>query len=104
MKGQQILLWLLAILVALHTFTTMVTYPEFHVLEHTEFQKLQNKVSMLDSDSKKEVNMELIKGKWNGQYGKNLAERTLLIDCTMLLLLGALILKSRRGDKATPSA
>src|SRR5438093_1351068 len=76
MRTGRIPLWSVAILLFAHCFIAMVTLPEFHALGQTEFQQYLDKTIALSAASKEAVQMELIKGRWNGQYGENLAERT----------------------------
>src|SRR5882724_10723180 len=84
MRNKPILLLFLVILVALHGCITLVTVPEFHVLDNAEFQKHLDKISTL-TDNSREVQKIELEGRWNGQYGISLAKRTLVIDAVMFL-------------------
>lgn len=88
MKTTAALLWLIVLFLLLaHVFIAMTTLPEFTVLDQTAFQKHVDKLVTLDANAKETLQMDLIKGRWNGQYGKSLAERTLLIDIVLLLVI-----------------
>src|SRR6266481_1622003 len=99
MKTGRFLLWSVALLLVVHCIIAMVTFPEFHVVDHVEFQEHLDKISTLSSNSKEVIQMELIKGRWNGQYGENLAELTLAIDVLMFVAVGGLIVSSYRGQR-----
>lgn len=99
MKSGRFLLWLLALLVAMHCFITMVTMAEFHVLDQTEFRENLDMLNVLDSHSKGVVHTELVMGRWNGKHGENLAMRTIVIDVLMGVIIGFLIVKSYSAVK-----
>ena len=91
MRIERFLLWLVALLVALHCYLTMLAFPEFHVLAPSKVQEL---VSSLDFSSKGQVQSELMMGRWSGLYAQNLAEHTILIDVALFVIVGILIARS----------
>jgi hypothetical protein len=99
MKIERWLLWLMVLLIAFHCFITLETFPEFHVLSPS---KLQEIVNPLSGESKGNVYRELIMARWSGEYAQNLAERTLVVDAVMFIIVVGLIVKSyrRRRDAA----
>ena len=93
MKIERWLLWLMVLLIAFHCFITMVTAPEFRVLSPSKIQEL---VSPLSPDQKGLVQKELMMARWSGLYAQNLADRTILIDLALLIIVRSLILKCYR--------
>jgi hypothetical protein len=96
MKNERLFLWLMALLIALHCFVALETFPEFHVLSPSKMQEL---VSSLNGDSMGAVQRELIMARWSGVNAQYLDKATLVIDVVMLIIAGSLIVKCYRRRK-----
>jgi len=96
MKRERWLLWLMVLLIGFHCFVTLETFPEFYVLSPLKLQELVNPLS---GDSKGKVYRELLTARWSGENAQYLAERTLVVDALMFIIVSGLIVKSYRRRK-----